>query len=227
MLKCRQFYLKKKKSLKSRYIRKPATSSYPPTSSFLLFPAQWLQDLCVTTWEIQPIRYPNDFNSGVVISWVMKKKSKSLKLFFLSGWFPHLIQSTPLDSFPKHIPRKLIRVAIWPKECEAQKHYGILRSGRWSISLCASCAKVFALLVFLTCVKFKEHRAQCHLHSGHHKKPASQKDYWLVSRLPESFLWDLLSYSPLIQKGKLNFTKGEWTAQNMHCLQQRQSSRES
>lgn len=120
MPKCEVFFFFKK-TLKSSYIRKPPLPTFPPLPSYYWLP-HWLQDSCVTTWEIPPIRCLNDFDSGVVISWVMvKSQSKLFKLSFFSGWFPHLVQSTPFHSFPGHIPRKLIRVAVWPKECEAQK----------------------------------------------------------------------------------------------------------
>ena len=57
------------------------------------------------------------------------------------------------------------------------------------------------------------------------KRQLPQKEYWLFSKMPESFLWALLNYSPLIHKEELNLAKGESTTQEI--VSNRDSSRES
>lgn len=57
------------------------------------------------------------------------------------------------------------------------------------------------------------------------KRQLPQKEYWLFSKLPESFLWALLNYSPLIHKEELNLAKGESTTQEI--VSNRDSLKES
>lgn len=123
--------------------------------------------------------------------------------------------------------RKSTRVGVWPKVCEAWELVALRGQASDQFLPSASFYQAVLTLIFKLVWNSKNTEPSVIYTGAIIKRQISQKEYWLFSRLPGSFLWNLLNHSPFSQKGKLNLAKGECSAQDMIHCDQRQSSRKT